>query len=172
VILDTDGNIFGGFTPVEWESRTRKPYGKADRSLKTFLFTLKNPHNFPARTFAFKAERNDDAVWSHSNSGPCFGVAWFGLGPGDIGVSDNCNANTNSSTFRFGCSYLNNTGLDGNTFFTGQLHFQVKEIEVFETNGLEAHIGTLTDRMDALQSAQPCPSIRVFETWTTDDDIL
>jgi hypothetical protein len=34
VILDTNGNIFGGFTPVEWESYARY---KADRSLKSFL---------------------------------------------------------------------------------------------------------------------------------------
>jgi hypothetical protein len=59
VILDTDGNIFGGFTPVEWESR----YGeKADPSLMSFLFTLKNPHNVPARRFALKAEKKNKAI--------------------------------------------------------------------------------------------------------------
>jgi hypothetical protein len=45
VILDTEGNIFGGFTPVEWESRTSSPWCKADDSLRSFVFTLKNPHN-------------------------------------------------------------------------------------------------------------------------------
>jgi hypothetical protein len=54
VILDTKGNIFGGFTPVEWRSRW---FGKpmADDSPKSFLFTLKNPHNISARRFALKA---------------------------------------------------------------------------------------------------------------------
>jgi hypothetical protein len=47
VILDTDGNIFGGFTPVKWES-SKNGKDKADPSQKSFLFTLKNPHNFPA----------------------------------------------------------------------------------------------------------------------------
>jgi hypothetical protein len=54
--LDTNGNIFGGFTPVKWDSYTGH---KADPSLKSFLFTLKNPHNFPARRFALKAEKKD-----------------------------------------------------------------------------------------------------------------
>jgi hypothetical protein len=56
VILDTIGNIFGGFAPVEWESRLwNAKYGKADDSLKSFVFTLKNPHNIPARKFAFES---------------------------------------------------------------------------------------------------------------------
>jgi hypothetical protein len=42
----------------------------------------------------------------------------------DIGVSDNCNAQT--------ASYTNDTELDEKTFFTGSHKFQVKEIEVIE----------------------------------------
>jgi hypothetical protein len=63
VLLDTDGNVFGGFSPVEWDSRSWNGKGwdednrfKADERLKLFLFKLKNPHNFPARRFALKAE--------------------------------------------------------------------------------------------------------------------
>jgi hypothetical protein len=33
VILDTKGNIFGGFTPLEWDS---KSYDTADDSLKSY----------------------------------------------------------------------------------------------------------------------------------------
>jgi hypothetical protein len=61
VILDTEGNIFGGFTPVEWESRDwNQMVGiednrcKTDESFKSFLFTLKNPHNISARKFALR----------------------------------------------------------------------------------------------------------------------
>jgi hypothetical protein len=122
VSLDTDGNIFGGFTPLKWESRKwngkkgkENNCLKADASLKSFLFTLKNPHNVPARQFPLKAEKKDE--------GPSFC---------DIGVSNNCNTNTNSSTEYFGTRYTNDTGLNGNTFFTGSGRFQVKEIEVFE----------------------------------------
>jgi hypothetical protein len=52
LILDTTGNVFGGFTPVMWESRERRGNGtcdEADPSPKSFVFTLKNPHNVQAR---------------------------------------------------------------------------------------------------------------------------
>jgi hypothetical protein len=91
--------------------------------LKSFLFTVKNPHNFPARKFALKADKKHEAIICGSKSGPCFS---------DIGVSDNCNANTHSSISSFGNTYTNDTGLAGNMFFTGSLRFNVKEIEVFE----------------------------------------
>jgi hypothetical protein len=68
VILDTKGNIFGGFTPVEWESeKWNGKFGKednrwrADDSLKSFLFTQKNPHNIRASRFALTAEKKE---WS------------------------------------------------------------------------------------------------------------
>jgi hypothetical protein len=117
LIGDTEGNIFGGFTPVEWESRTRNykdedeadDCWKADPSMKSFLFTLKNPHNVPARRFALKAEMKDEAIWCDSDSGPYFR---------EIFVSHNCNANTDSFAW-LGASYTNDTGLDGKTFFTG-----------------------------------------------------
>jgi hypothetical protein len=129
VILDTKGNIFGGFTPVEWESGDW--HLNADPSLKSFLFTLKNPHNVPTRRFVLKAKKEGEAIGCSSTCGPVFY---------DIGVYDNCNATTRSwtfnfgesYTFRFGEKYTNNTGLDGKTFFTGSQHFQVKELEVFE----------------------------------------
>jgi hypothetical protein len=105
VILDTDGNIFGGFTPVEWESRGG---AKADRSLKSFLFTLKNPHNVPARRFALRAEMKNCAIYCYSTRGPFFG---------DIGVHHDFNANTKSYTSVFGTRYLNDTGMDEKTFF-------------------------------------------------------
>jgi hypothetical protein len=75
VIVDTNGNIFGGFTPVEWDSKSEE---KADPSLKSFLFTLKNPHNVPARRFALKAEKKDWAIRCDSNWGPNFNLAEFG----------------------------------------------------------------------------------------------
>jgi hypothetical protein len=127
VILDTDGNIFGGFTPVAWKSGDW--HSKADPSLKSFLFTLMNPHNFPARRFALKAEKKDQAIYCNSWDGPRFGGGM--MGGADICVRDNCNAKTNSAT-SLGNGYTNDTGVDGETFFTGSYQFQVKEIEVFE----------------------------------------
>jgi hypothetical protein len=49
----------------------------------------------------------------------------------DISVSNNCNANRNNETY-LGSAYINGSGLDGDKFFTGSLHFKIKDIEVFE----------------------------------------
>jgi hypothetical protein len=96
---------------------------KGDDSLKSFLFTLKNPHNIPARRFALKAERKQKAILCGSGCSPGFGC--------DIGVSDDCNANTVSSTSP-GSAYNDDTELDGEIVFAGSRNFQVREIEVFE----------------------------------------
>jgi hypothetical protein len=132
VILDTKGNIFGGFTPVEWESPVWNGKDgdmsnclKADDSQKSFLFTLKNPHNIQARRFALKAEKKHQAIMCNSERCPHFR---------DIAVCENCNANTRSYT-SLGNSYTNDTGLDDEIVFTGSWKFQVKEIEVFEITG-------------------------------------
>jgi hypothetical protein len=119
VILDTKGNIFGGFTPVEWDSSNKN---KADPSLKSFIFTLKNPHNVPPRRFMLKDEKKEKAIICCSDWDPHFL---------DIRVSSNCNRNSYSGTL-LGDSYTYDTGLDGDKFFTGSKEFQVKEIEVFE----------------------------------------
>jgi hypothetical protein len=134
VIFDTNGNIFGGFTPAKWESRKwNGKYGKennlakADDSEKSFIFTLKNEHKVGERRFGLKSEEKWRAIYCDSGYGPCFGCYDC-----DIFVSDHCNANTHSHSFGFGRTYANDTGLNGRTFFSGSEHFRVKEIEVFE----------------------------------------
>jgi hypothetical protein len=118
---------------VEWESWVWNGESgiednrrKVDYSQKSFLFTLKNPLNIPARRFALKAEKKYVAIYCSSRWGPRFG--W------DIAVSDNCNANTRSCTY-LGDTYTNDTGLDKYVVFTGSTYFRVKEIEVFEITG-------------------------------------
>jgi hypothetical protein len=122
VIADTDGNMFGGFTPVEWESHDDGKY-KGDNSLRSFLFTLRNPRGVPARKFALKAEEKQEAICCYGAWGPEFGV-------GCIWVSDNCNENRDSHTRCFGTTY--DSGRQEVDFLTGAEEFSVKEIEVFE----------------------------------------
>jgi hypothetical protein len=133
VILDTQGNIFGGLTPVEWESRVyngksgdEDNCNNADDSQKSFLFTLKNPYNIPARRFALKAEQKYMAIRCDYTNGPCFATH-------EIVVFNECNAHICNSS-GLGIAYTNDAGLDV-FVFTGSLNFQAKEIEVFEITG-------------------------------------
>jgi uncharacterized coiled-coil protein SlyX len=128
LIADTDGNVFGGFTPVKWENSGGY---KGDESLRSFLFTLRNPHGVPPRKFALKAEKKHFAIWCNSADCRSFGY------PGDISVADNCNANNHSSA-AIGThdslvgdrTYANDTAFE--YFLTSACDFTVKEIEVFE----------------------------------------
>jgi hypothetical protein len=65
--LDTNGNIFGGFAPVPWESHEAGKYFKGDPSLTNFLLTLPIPNPIACRTAQLKSEKR---VWAiHWNSG-------------------------------------------------------------------------------------------------------
>jgi hypothetical protein len=131
VILDTKGNVFGGFSPVKWDLRNRQ--AKADASLRTFLFTLKNPHNFPARRFGLKVEEKPYAIGCDSGSGP-----WFN---GAILVHDNCDSHASNSG-HIGDDYTNDTRLDESMIFTGAQQFQVQEIEIFAITDDATHFQT------------------------------
>jgi hypothetical protein len=126
VILDTNGNIFGGFTPVEWESPL-SPQSKTDDSLKSFVFTLTNPNNVDPRKFVLKTAKKHRAIGCDSRMGPHFD---------DIRVFDQCNRNVDNYTSAFGYTYTNDTGIGGkpgfNTLLTASGYFKVSEIEVFE----------------------------------------
>jgi hypothetical protein len=137
LIQDTNDNIFGGFTPVKWESRPKYPYHKSDDSKLSYLFTLKNPHKVPSRKFVLKAEKNQFAICCHSEHGPIFGYdSFYGY---DIFISNNCNQNVDCFT-RIGTRWNDRTYANDTTvgdFLTGSFNFTVKEIEVFEiTNSI------------------------------------
>jgi hypothetical protein len=124
IILTTQGFIFGGYTPVEWESPTAWKQ-KCDTSLTSFLFSLKNPHGTGPLRFPIQESRKQFAIYCCSSYGPTFGGY-------DIFVADNCNTSGASYTHNFGATYLNTSDLEGRTLFTGESKFLVKEIEVFE----------------------------------------
>jgi hypothetical protein len=134
LILERERNIFGGFTPVKWESPESNGNGwkenncvKADDSQKSLIFTLKNRHNIGERRFAQKADEKCWAIDSGANCGPPFGCYRC-----DICFSNHCNARIGSHSWDLGQTSANDTGLDGRTFFAGSESFQVKESEVFE----------------------------------------
>jgi hypothetical protein len=124
VVADTKENVFGGYTPTPWES-PRGHRDKSDETLKSFLFTLRNPNGVPPRRFALKADEKHKAINCFPWRGPGFGSGC------DLFISNHCNANSESAT-TVGASYLNNTGIDGDVLLTGSHFFIVAEIEVFE----------------------------------------
>jgi hypothetical protein len=123
LIRDASGNVFGGFTPVKWESSAPGEIGhvKGDESLRSFLFTLKNPSGVAARKFALKAGAKQSAICCDTDCGPVFGRTC-------IYVADSCNANT----LNFGEEYESVSGKVEAEFLTGAQFFTVKEIEVFQ----------------------------------------
>jgi hypothetical protein len=119
IILTTAGYIFGGFTPIAWDSSNAF---KDDNTGQSFVFSLKNPRNPEPKIFPLSDASK--AIRCYSGYGPTFGSNY------DIYVADNCDQNTNSYTY-LGGSYTNDTGIDGKQVFTGTYGFRVKEIEVF-----------------------------------------
>jgi hypothetical protein len=101
LIRDTNRNVFGGFTPVNWELQGDH---KNDDSLKSFLFTLKNAYTIPARKFVMRAKKPHRAIFCDSGSGPRF---W------DIGVCDECGTNSRCFTGSLGSNSINGTGING-----------------------------------------------------------
>jgi outer membrane murein-binding lipoprotein Lpp len=134
LILDTVGNVFGGFTPVEWESRkwngkhgNENNSSKGDDSMRSFLFTQRTPHGVPPRKFALREETKGLAIICDSTLCAVFS--------GAICVCDNCNTNSKSYTW-IGSHWEGDRVYENDTrfeyFFTGAEKFTVKEIEVFE----------------------------------------
>jgi hypothetical protein len=121
--------------PVKWESRKwngktgeESNTRKSDNNLRSFLFTLTNPHGIPPRKFVLKAERKQYAMYWNSTRCAVLGSDC------ELLVSDNCNTNTESYT-KIGTRWSNTTYENDTTFedfFTGAKKFTVKEIEVFE----------------------------------------
>jgi hypothetical protein len=119
-IQTTKDFIFGGYTPLSWDSTST---WKADSSHRSFVFTITNPHNFGPRKFALKPDWSQYALRCDASYGPSFGYGCT------IRVSTNCVTSNNNSTSLSG--YVNDTGLNDHNVFTGEYKFTVKEIEVF-----------------------------------------
>jgi uncharacterized coiled-coil protein SlyX len=126
IIQATDGCVFGGFTPVPWEGPQTAKY-KADDSGKSFLFTMKNPHEIPPSIFPLKRDHRKRAIECSENYGPTFG------GGRDIRICSDCDTRAENICY-FGFSYANSPEVTGDRycFFTTTKNFFVKEIEVFQ----------------------------------------
>jgi hypothetical protein len=75
--------------------------------------------------FVLKTEEQHMAIYWDITWRPEFGRD-------EIAILNDCNTNTRSHIYGFGRAYINDTGLDGETFFTGATYFTMKEMGVFE----------------------------------------
>jgi hypothetical protein len=129
LVLSTDGDIFGGFTPITWEPAYPLPpaveegmhYFKPDWHRKSFIFTLKNQCGIAPRRFALTNVNH--AIWCCSGFGPVFGADL--LVAFDLLTKD-------SKTFFCPFAYENDAIIDKPRLFLRPENYTVKEIEVFE----------------------------------------
>jgi hypothetical protein len=127
IVETTKGFVFGGYMVCQWDSSNS---WKSDESMRSFLFTLKNPHNLAPRIFSLCQKEYSMLCYRTGY------LVWFG-NAGCIGIPDDCNENNNSHTNGYSLekpTYANDTGLPGSTLFTGEKNFTVKELEIFEVS--------------------------------------
>ena len=114
IIEDVKGNVFGGYTSIGWTGIN--PWV---RDPAAYVYTLVNPHGIPPTKY--NPKENSKCISD-------FGNIRFGY---DLYIAENSNSNNDSFT-NFPVDYIDTTG-KGRTTFTGDLHFQSKEIEVWGT---------------------------------------
>jgi hypothetical protein len=123
IVLTTNGNIFGGFTPIAWRNSGNN---LSDAQGESFMFSLKNPSNIAPRRFVLRDRER--AIYCTSSQGPDFGITG-----NEMLISDNCNT-MSCYCGSFGTAYHNDTGIDSATFLDGNAKFLVQEIEVFKVS--------------------------------------
>jgi hypothetical protein len=124
LVESTGGWIFGGYAHCKWPENG----WSGDPSQKSFLFTLKNPHNVPPRRFVMKSTKQANVLYCETSY-----LVWIG-GSGAIGLMPGCDATSTSHNAGFEPSgtFVNDSGHEGKTFFTGTDTYTVKEVEIFE----------------------------------------
>jgi hypothetical protein len=119
IIKSTDGDIFGGYTPLAFSSNDG---WQTDTSLQTFLFTVKNPHKISLRKFMIQ-KSGVKAIYC-SPDRFAFGAEH------SLRVWDNNNGRSDNHV-HFGSSFENGTGINPQNLLNGSEKFTVQEIAVF-----------------------------------------
>jgi len=124
-VIQSNGYIFGGYTPISWTS-----LGGYAWEPKTWIFSLINPSNQPMKMInEYKAD-SKYSIYDHKDYGPTFGGGY------DIGIL--CGSNkTNHNYSNLGYNFVPSGKTlkigteEAKTFLTGSFNFTVSEIEVF-----------------------------------------
>jgi len=115
LIQSQQGYLFGGYTPVAWDSTS-----SYKASTTSFLFTLTNPNSIPPTKYAINPAQAAYAMFASASY-----CATFGSGH-DLTVRD-----SNGSIYtNFPHTYIDTTGHGQNTFI-GARNFVPTEVEVF-----------------------------------------
>jgi hypothetical protein len=129
IVQTTEGCIFGGYAHCKYPENTNQ--WAMDESVKSFLFTLKNPHNIPPRIF----KMNPSSKYGLYRREDRRCLVWMGY-YGAISPVAGCNTNSNSCHSGLSGTgwhtFANDSDHDAKTLFTGSTNYQVKEMEIFE----------------------------------------
>ena len=107
LIHTNKGKIFGGYTPINWESPNSGYLLKTDDL--TFIFSLNS-------MIKFTKYKEDRSIFTCDSYGPCFGSG------SDFGINPNMNTGFSNNS-----NYLRKLELTD-----GESEFVVNEIEVFK----------------------------------------
>jgi hypothetical protein len=118
LVQDIQGNIFGGYTPVSWQSHGGY---QADPSNTLLLFSVKSPSSNNLKIFRVQ-QGATHAIWDHVDYSPTFG------GGHDLYICNNSNSSQGSGS-NLGTSYTNDT--KNPYYLTDQKYFQVLQLEVY-----------------------------------------
>ncbi|CDW86077.1 UNKNOWN [Stylonychia lemnae] len=111
-IMNWTGNVFGGFTSIDWKSE-----GGYKPDKEAFLFSLTD------QELLFQRDNEVNAVNHGSN------FSWSQGSGKDLHICDNCNNQSQSISQSF--SYFNKIQGQYSTYLTGNTHFKVLDIEVY-----------------------------------------
>ena len=121
IIKSDSGKVFGGFTPLAWQSDSNYVNDEAKES---FLFSVTNKTKHPL------FQNIIYAIYNNPSYGPTFG------GGHDIYISTDCNMNSNSySNFGYCYKAIDTTQYgtqSAQSYLAGAYNFKVVEYEVYE----------------------------------------
>jgi len=126
VIKSTNGNIFGGYTPLNWKASG----SQYEFDTKSFLFSFKNKDIGKCKIqIPNTGSSGQYSIYQEGSYGPVFGGGF------DLYICDNCST-TNSSYSNLGYSFTPPSGYsygatNTQNYLAGSYNFTVSEIEVF-----------------------------------------
>ena len=115
IIQTADGNIFGGYTSIPWQS-----HGGYKRDDSAFLILLRSTQNYAPRIFKILQQQTHRAVFHRASYLCTFGEGY------DLCIKSNCNSNHSSYVSKYSYNVPSNSFLNGRN-----QKFKVVDIETF-----------------------------------------